>query len=125
PVFIRLPGFWTWPRDQIGAAAAGRRLWEHSGLGPADMDVAFFYDFFTSVVLLDLEDYGFCEYGAAGHFAEDGNLEWPNGKLPINTSGGQLSEAHNHGFNNIIEAVRQLRGTSTSQVENCHFAFVS
>src|SRR5262249_21210694 len=79
PIFIRMPGFWTWPRDEIGAAAAGRRLWARAGLRPSNIDVAFFYDFFTSVVLLDLEDYGFCEYGAARAFAAAGELEWPDG----------------------------------------------
>jgi acetyl-CoA acetyltransferase len=125
PVFIRMPGVWTWPRDEIGAAAAGRRLWARAGLGPADIDVAFFYDFFTSMVLLDLEDYGFCGYCDAGHFPEAGNLEWPDGELPMNTSGGQLSEDHNHGFNNIVEAVRQLRGASTAQVADARLAFVA
>ena len=49
--------------------------------------------------------------GEAGAFALDGNLQWPNGRLPTNTSGGSLSEAYVHGFNLICEGVRQIRGT--------------
>jgi len=52
-------------------------------------------------------------------------LSWSGGRLPCNTSGGQLSEAFIHGFNNNLEAVRQIRGTSTSQVESCELALVA
>ena len=74
------------------------------------------YDAFTPLIPLSLEGYGFCGRGEGGAFTEDGALEWPNGRLPINTSGGGLSEAYVHGFNLITEGVRQMRGTSTSQV---------
>ena len=49
----------------------------------------------------------------------------PNGGLPINTSGGGLSEAYVHGFNLILEAVRQVRGTSTAQVPDCRNVLVT
>ena len=52
-------------------------------------------------------------------------MAWPHGHLPCNTNGGQLSEAFIHGFNNTLEAVRQIRGTSTSQVERCELAFIA
>jgi uncharacterized OB-fold protein len=45
--------------------------------------------------------------------------------LVCNTNGGQLSEAFIHGFNNTVEAVRQIRGTSTAQVDDCELAFVA
>ena len=60
--------------------------------------------------------------GEAGDFVAEGNLRWGSGSLPTNTSGGGLSEAYVHGFNLITEGVRQVRGTSTCQVEgatNC------
>jgi hypothetical protein len=92
---------------------------------PADVDVAFFYDFFTALVVIALEQYGFCPRGEGGPFVEGGGLAWPDGRLVCNTNGGQLSEAFIHGFNNTLEAVRQIRGASTSQVADCELAFVA
>jgi acetyl-CoA acetyltransferase len=87
--------------------------------------VALFYDFFTPLVIMALEDYGFAKPGEGGPFVEQGGLAWPHGRLVANTNGGQLSEAFIHGFNNTAEAVRQVRGTSTSQVEGCELALVA
>jgi acetyl-CoA acetyltransferase len=74
---------------------------------------------------MSLEEYGFCKPGEGGPFSEDGRLEWPAGVLPCNTSGGGLSEAYVHGFNLILEGVRQMRGTSTSQVEDARLCLVT
>lgn len=122
---LRMSTFWNRPREEFGAPVVSKQIWKQAGIRPADIDAAMFYDFFTNMVLLALEDYDFCKIGETGDFVASGNLEWPNGKLPINTSGGQLSEAYNHGFNNLLEGVRQIRGTSTSQVENCRHVFVA
>ncbi len=107
----------------IGPAwACAKKLWSQSELGPDDVDVVQIYDAFTPLILLSLEGYGFCARGEAGAFVADGNLRWGSGSLPTNTSGGGLSEAYVHGFNLITEGVRQVRGTSTCQVEgatNC------
>ena len=112
-------------RDEDSAARTGRRLFESAGLAPSDIDCAFFYDFFTSLVIIALEDYGFCKRGEGGPFVENGGLSWNGGRLPTNTNGGQLSEAFIHGLNNSLEAVRQIRGTSRSQVEGCELALVA
>ncbi len=72
---------------EMGVVA--RQLWETSGLGPDDMQVAVLYDHFTPFVLYQLEELGFCEWGEAKDFLRDGNIEL-GGKLPINTHGGQL-----------------------------------
>jgi acetyl-CoA acetyltransferase len=77
------------------------------------------------MVLLALEDWGFCGDGESGAFVERGGIRWPDGRLPVNTHGGQLSEAFIHGFNNLLEAVRQIRGTSTCQVPDARIAFVA
>jgi acetyl-CoA acetyltransferase len=107
------------------AWACARRLWANADFGPQDVSVAQIYDAFTSLVLLSLEGYGFCKRGEAAGFTEDGNLEWGRGSLPVNTAGGGLSEAYVHGFNLINEGVRQIRGTSTSQVENAETCLVT
>jgi acetyl-CoA acetyltransferase len=107
------------------AWSCAQKLWSQSELGPADIDVAQIYDAFTPLILLSLEGYGFCRRGEAGDFVTDGNLRWGSGSLPTNTSGGGLSEAYVHGFNLINEGVRQLRGTSTCQVEDARSCLVT
>ena len=77
------------------------------------MDCAQIYDAFTPLVIMGLEDYGFCKRGEGGPFTEGGRIEL-GGALPVLTSGGGLSEAYVHGFNLILEGVRQIRGTSTA-----------
>ncbi|MDG2303204.1 MAG: lipid-transfer protein [Candidatus Binatia bacterium] len=122
---IRLSTLFGRAPDEESASRVGRRLFEMAECEPGDIDVAFFYDFFTSLVILGLEQYGFAPRGEGGRFVENGGLAWPNGRLVCNTNGGQLSEAFIHGFNNTVEAVRQIRGTSTSQVKDCELAFVA
>jgi acetyl-CoA acetyltransferase len=106
-----------WADDPIGAPAraCAAALWRQSQLRPDDIDVVQIYDAFSPLILISLENYGFCERGAAPDFIEGGTIRH-GGKLPVNTSGGGLSEAYVHGMNLITEGVRQIRGTSTSQV---------
>lgn len=115
--------------DAIYASANQRdlaaELYGRAGIGPADVDVVQLYDAFTPTVLFTLEDFGFCPRGEAGPFAASGALAWPNGALPCNTSGGNLSEAYIHGFNLIAEGARQMRGESTCQVEGAEVCVVS
>ena len=108
-----------------GCEELAGRLWGKSGLGPGDVDVAQFYDHFTGCVLMQLEDYGFCERGEGGPFIESGALDWQGGSLPTNTHGGSLSEAYIHGLNHVVEGVRSLRGESTSPVEGAEVCLVT
>lgn len=101
-----------------GGRTLSTRLYAKAGITPDDIDTAQIYDHFSYFVLMNLEAYGFCGRGEAGDFVTEGNIRWKGGKLPINTSGGHMSEAYIHGLNLAVEGVRQLRGTSTSQVEN-------
>jgi acetyl-CoA acetyltransferase len=105
--------------------ALAKRLYDRAGLGPADIDVAQIYDHFTGCVLMQLEDYGFCERGEGGPFIESGALAWQGGSLPTNTHGGSLSEAYIHGLNHVVEGVRSLRGESTSPVEGAEVCLVT
>jgi acetyl-CoA acetyltransferase len=102
-----------------------KRLWANSDIQPKDIPVAQIYDAFSPLVPLSLEGFGFCGRGEGGDFTDDGALEWPTGRLPTNTAGGGMSEAYVHGFNLILEGVRQIRGTSTSQVENASSCLVT
>ena len=115
--------------DEIYATGNGRtmaaELFARAGLSPADVDVAQLYDAFTITVMLALEDYGFCGRGESGAFMDAGHGDWPNGRLPLNTSGGNLSEAYVHGLNLAVEGVRQMRGTSHTQVPDAEVCFVS
>jgi len=104
-------------------ATAGH-LWKESGLTPRDIDVAQIYDHFAPLVLTSLEDFGFCAKGEAGAFIGDGRIGL-GGELPLNTAGGLLSEGYIHGWNLILEGVRQIRGTSTAQVEDVEFSLVT
>ncbi len=108
-----------------GHAHLARRLWGQAGVGPDDVDVALLYDHFTGMVILQLEDYGFCAPGEGGAFVEDGGIRWPDGRLPVNTHGGNLSEVYLLGITHVVEAVRQLRGTATSQVDGAEIALVT
>jgi acetyl-CoA acetyltransferase len=106
------------------AAAMGRRLYAESGLTPADIDVAMIYENFTPVVFLQLEALGFCGRGEARDFIADGHIG-RGGSLPVNTNGGLLGEGYIHGMNNIVEGVRQLRGTSHNQIADAQHVLVS
>lgn len=107
------------------AWTAAKRLWANADVGPADVKVAQLYDAFSPLIPLSLEGYGFCERGEGGPFTDGGTIEWPNGRLPVNTSGGGMSEAYVHGFNLVLEGVRQIRGTSTSQVAGADVSLVT
>jgi acetyl-CoA acetyltransferase len=115
--------------DDVYASAGHKhlaeRLYRMAGVGPDDVDVALFYDHFSGLVILQLEDYGFCKQGEGGPFVEDGGLLWKGGRLPVNTHGGNLSEVYLLGLTHIAEAVRQLRGESSSQVDDAEIALVT
>ena len=96
----------------------GEELWRQAGVRPHEVDVAQFYENFTGTTLMAISDIGFAPPEGVAEFVSNGNLQWPNGNLPFNTSGGNLAEAYIHGFQLVNEAVRQVRGQSTCQVEN-------
>ena len=103
------------------AARIGKRLFDMAGLERGDVDVIQIYDHFGPFVLFALEDYGFVR--DARSLVEEGGTAFDSGVLPVNTSGGHLSEAYMQGMNHLIEATRQVRGESTAQVPNVEFSF--
>jgi len=102
-----------------------RHIFEDAGVSHDAIDVLFLYDHFTPLVLMALEEYGFCKRGEGKDYVTGGRLRWPEGSMPLNTSGGNLSEGYIHGMQNNIEAVRQLRGQSRCQVPGAGYAFVA
>ena len=101
---------------------AAENLFGMAGVGPSDIDVIQVYDHFVPWVIMALEDFGFAKKGEGGPFASDGALRAGGGALPTNTSGGQLSEGYIHGHNLILEAVRQVRGDSSNQIEDAELS---
>ncbi len=93
-------------------------LWARAKLGPSDIDALMFYDHFTPFCLLNLEAYGFFPFGEAKDFVDGGHNIRFDGALPTNTHGGNHSEAYIHGLTHTQEAVRLIRGTSSSQPPN-------
>lgn len=106
------------------ATLAAKTAFAMAGLAPRDIDVAQLYDCFTIVPLMTLEDYGFCAKGEGGHWVQGGRIEL-GGELPINTSGGLLSETGMPGLQLVLEGVRQMRGESVNQVANARRCVVS
>jgi acetyl-CoA acetyltransferase len=106
-----------------GQRATAEEVYRIAGMGPADVDVAMFYDHFTPFVLMGLEDFGFCGRGESGPFVAEGNIR-PGGSLPVNPHGGNLAEVYLHGMTHVLEGVRQLRGTAPNQVPGAEVALV-
>jgi len=119
---------WLQMPDEIFASAGYRSivpdLYASAGIGSDEIDVALLYDHFTAMVLMQLEDFGFCPRGESGPFVESGAIR-QSGSIPVNTHGGSHSYANLNGMTHIPEAVRQLRGTATNQVPDAGVALVT
>lgn len=100
-------GTLTHQPNLFGPAA---HLWSRTSLRPADVDVALLYDGFTFNALCWLEALGFCGVGEGGDFVAGADRIGPGGVLPLNPHGGQLAAGRSNGFDNVGEAVLQLRG---------------
>jgi acetyl-CoA acetyltransferase len=101
------------------------RLYEMAGVGPSDVDVVQSYENFTGGVVMSLVEHGFFSADEVNEFCTFENFAAPDGKLPLNTSGGNLAECYMHGLELVVEAVRQVRGTSTCQVKDAEIALVA
>ncbi|MCW2495292.1 thiolase family protein [Jatrophihabitans sp.] len=96
-----------WMRPWIEQVA--ERIYPAAGISQADVDALYIQDPTSMWVLQMLEYYGFVATGGVGEAFRRGAVGH-GGRLPLNSNGGQLSEAYMWGFLHLCEAVRQLRG---------------
>ncbi len=98
--------------DTTGVGIAARSAFNQAGVKPSDVGLASLYDCYTIMVLLTLEEVGFCGRGEAGDFVESHDMTYA-GDFPLNTHGGQLSFGQPGmagGMSHVTEAVRQIQG---------------
>lgn len=100
--------------EALGSASgfdeAAAMMWARTDLKPADVDVAQVYDGFTVYAIRWLEALGFCGRYEGTAYLDGGERIGPDGELPTNTGGGQLSGGRLHGYGGLLEACLQLRG---------------
>ncbi|MCE7882644.1 MAG: lipid-transfer protein [Actinobacteria bacterium ATB1] len=101
----------------------GDELFRVAGIDRSDVDVAQLDDRYAPYVAMQLEELGFCESGSGVAFCEKGERLRVDGELPVNTGGGFLGGGFTYGLN-VIEGVRQIRGTSASQVDGAEISLV-
>ncbi len=127
PVWIIGTGEATKYRENGGditvsaGAQSGPIAFADAGVSPSEIDILMAYDSFTITVMCLIEDLGFCRKGEGGAFVSDGRINYDDPRKPaINTDGGGISSNHPgaRGIFLLMEAARQLRGESTSQVAN-------
>jgi acetyl-CoA C-acetyltransferase len=93
---------------------AAQRAYESAHLTRKEINFAEVHDAFAPFALIDLEDLGICGAGEAGRWFVDG-YTLPNGRFPVNPSGGHLGRGHPVGASGliqIVEVARQLMGRS-------------
>ena len=113
------------PYWSSGFTGLASKLWKESGYAPSDVDVAQVYENMSGMGVSAIIDHGFCTAEEAGEFISLDNLIAPSGRLPVNTSGGNLAEGFAHGMGLVNEAVRQIRGTSPNQVPGAELSLMT
>ncbi len=119
PLKYAMTSFYDEEAGGTPAKFVAPELWRNTGLRPSNIDVVQFYDAFTPQIPISFEEYEFCGEGEAPAYMAEG------ANPPYNTSGGGLSEAYVHGFNLLVEGVRQVRGVSSSQVRDVRHCLVT
>jgi len=119
-----VPGLGIHQRDVFHwqPRGAAEPVFGKAGVVPSDIDTLHCYDGFSPQVLWTLERFGFAPPGEAADWVQAGRIEI-GGELPVNTSGGHLSEGHANGWGHMAEIVRQLRGDADGrQIPDCRLA---
>ena len=102
-----------------------QRLYEMAQVAPGDVDVLQSYENFTGGVMMSIVEHGFCDPDDVNEFFTLENFTAPKGKLPLNTSGGNLAECYMHGLELVTEAVKQIRGKSPNQIPDAKVSMVT
>jgi len=95
-----------------GTRIAAKRAYENAKVGPADIEVAEVHDAFSPFVYIHMEDLGLCEVGKGPDALEKGEIR-PDGRIPVNPSGGVIGRGHPvaaSGLAEVAEVALQLRG---------------
>lgn len=108
-----------------GFKPIARRLWQQTGVTPADVDVVQLYENFSAQGVASLIDHGFCSYDNVAEVVRYENLIAPSGKLPVNTAGGNFAHGFVHGIGMAVEAVRVLRGESANPVADAKICLLA
>ncbi|MGA7485939.1 MAG: thiolase family protein [Xanthobacteraceae bacterium] len=122
----------AYPSDPIqirgGWALDVDELWSMAGLTPQGVDLVETYDDYPVIVMMQLEDLGFCRKGEGPDFVRAHSFT-TDGTFPHNTSGGQLSVGQAGaagGFLGLTEAMRQLTGEPIgAKVASANTALIS
>lgn len=116
---IQYRGGWAMDRED---------LWAMAGIAPDAVDFLQTYDDYPVIVMMQIEDLGFCAKGEAPAFVRAHSLT-TDGDFPHNTSGGQLSVGQagaGGGYLGLVEAVRQLTDAAgETAVPNARIGLVS
>jgi acetyl-CoA acetyltransferase len=116
---IQYRGGWAMDRDD---------LWSMAGIQPAEVDFLQTYDDYPVIIMMQIEDLGFCAKGEAAEFVRSHTLT-TDGDFPHNTSGGQLSVGQagaGGGHLGLVEAIRQLTDEAgKTTVPNANIGLVS
>ncbi len=117
PVQVR--GGWALDKDEF---------WSMAGIRPEQVDLLQTYDDYPVISVMQMEDLGFCDKGAASEFIQAHTLTF-DGTFPHNTSGGQLSVGQAGaagGFLGLVESIRQLTGAAgDNAVKDARYGVVS
>ena len=114
-----MPGY-----DSSHFRSLAPHLYRMAKLGPTDMEIVQCYENFTGGVLMSLVEHGLVKAEEANEVLVKENLIAPDGKMPLNTSGGNLAECYMHGLELVIEAVHQIRGEAINQLKRNDTAIV-
>ena len=100
--------------------AASAQAYKMAGITPNDIDFAEVHDCFTIAEIIDVEDLGFFEKGAAAHAIRAGRTRL-RGDIPINPSGGLKSKGHPigaTGIGQVVEVFEQFTGKAGKRTVN-------